>query len=276
MEQNFFKTLSYEEVGSFGKDQRNRVVNEIHVNDFYNVIKNGRSRVDLGDGTYLVLGILPVIVNPKTNHILEGQHRIAAFKKAHEKGDIDDNARIMVGYWRIEDDELENLITIDLNSNTKNWSLDDYMTSYAKYKTYYTQLRDFVQTHELCRVPTRKGDRLKYRYAAAMITGKGCQTALKAGTLTFTPEQLKLADTIHRELVEIRKKLGMPATGDEIEYMATEWYVQRNFISVADIKSLTYLPKSVTEKKIYNKADWREVFSILKDCVGKKQLKMAA
>lgn len=276
MEQNFFKTLSYEEVGSFGKAQKNRKVKDSHVNDFINVIKNGRSRIDLGDGTYLVLGIIPVIVNPKNDHILEGQHRLKAFKNAYEKGIIDGNARILVGFWYIEDDDLENLITIDLNSNTKNWSLDDYMESYAKYKDYYAKLREFVQTHELCRVQTSKGERLKYRYAAAMITGKGCQTVLKAGSLTFTPEQLKLADTIHRELVEIRKKLGMPATGDEIEYMATEWYVQRNFISVNDIKALAYLPKSITEKKIYNKKDWRDVFCILRDCVSKKRLKMAA
>ena len=276
MKKNFFKILSYEEVLSFGKAQRNRKVNENHVNEFYNVIKAGKSRIELEDGTYLVLGIIPVVVNPRTGNILEGQHRVEAFKKAYEKGDIDNNARLLVGFWEIETEAKENTITIDLNTKTKNWSMDDYITSYAQYLPSYTGLVEFCQTHSLCHVTTNKGERNKPRYAAAIITGKGCQSALKAGTFSFTEEQLKAADTIHKELLEIRKKLNMPLTGDEIEYMATEWHVQRNFISIADIKSLTYIPTDVREKKVYNRKDWAFIFSRLKDVVAKKSLGKAA
>ena len=272
MKKNFFKILSYEEVLSFGKAQRNRKVNENHVNDFYNVIKAGKSRIELENGTYLVLGIIPVVVNPRTGYIMDGQNRVAAFKKAYEKGDIDNNARILVGFWEVEPGAAENTLIIDLNTKTKNWSMDDYINSYAQDIPCYSRLVEFCQTHSLCHVTTNKGERNKPRYAAAIITGKGCQSALKAGTFSFTEEQFKAADTIHKELIEIRKKLNMPLTGDEIEYMATEWHVQRNFISIADIKSLTYIPTDVREKKVYNRKDWAFVFSRLKDVVAKKSL----
>ena len=64
----------------------------------------------------------------------------------------------------------------------------------------------------------------------------------------------------------------MPLTGDEIEYMALEWHVQRNFITVNDIKSLTYIPTDVKEKKVYKRKDWAYVFSRLKDVIEKKNL----
>lgn len=272
MNNKFFKILSYEEVASFGKAQRNRKVNDNHVNDFYNVIKSGKSRVELEDGNYLVLGIIPVVVNPRTNYIMDGQNRIEAFKKAYEKGDIDDKARILVGFWEVEPGAAENTLIIDLNTKTKNWSMDDYINSYAQDIPCYAGLVEFCQTHSLCHVTTSKGERNKPRYAAAIITGKGCQSKLKAGTFSFTEEQFKAADTIHKELLEIRKKLNMPLTGDEIEYMATEWHIQRNFISIADIKSLTYIPMDVREKKVYNRKDWAFVFSRLKDVIAKKSL----
>lgn len=276
MKNEFFKILSYEEVVSFGKAQRNRKVNDNHVNDFYNVIKAGKSRIELQDGTYLVLGIIPVVVNPRTGYIMDGQNRVAAFKKAYEKGDIDNKARLLVGFWEVEPGAAENTLIIDLNTKTKNWSMDDYINSYAQDIPSYAGLVEFCQTHSLCHVATNKGERNKPRYAAAIITGKGCQTALKAGTFNFTDEQFKAADTIHKELLEIRKKLNMPLTGDEIEYMATEWHVQRNFISIADIKSLTYIPTDVKEKKVYNKKDWAYIFARLRDVISKKNLNKAA
>lgn len=277
----FFKILSYEEVHSFGKAQRNRKVKKNHVNDFVNVIKDGKSRIDLEDGTYLVFGIIPIIVNPITGNILEGQHRHAAFMKAYDNGLIDKNARLLVGYWEIDDPELENIITIELNSKTKNWSLDDYMASYAQYLENYARLKLFCETHSLCNKPNKseKAEKTsKYRYGAAIITGKGQSSNLKAGVFSFTEEQLAEAETIHKEMVDIRKKLGLPiyATGNEVEAMAIEWHTQRKFISASDIKALTYIPVDVRERQLSNKSDWNYVFCRLKDAIQKVQLRAVA
>lgn len=150
--------------------------------------------------------------------------------------------------------------------------MDDYIASYAQYISSYAKLVEFCKEHSLCHVISKKGKRNKPRYAAAIITGKGSQSALKSGTFNVTEEQLKKADIIHKELLEIRKKLNMPLTGDEIEYMALEWHVQRNFITVNDIKSLTYIPADVKEKKVYKRGDWAYVFCRLKDVIEKKNL----
>lgn len=273
---DFFKILSYEEVVSFGKAQRNRQINKSHVNDFYTIIKDNKY-VPGDDGTYLVYGIIPVIVNPVTNHILDGQHRVAGFVKACENGDLDDNARILVGFWSIEDEEQENLVTIMLNSKSKNWSPADYMDAYSQYLECYDKLKSFCETHTLCSQVKKNGRiQLKYRYAASMITGKKEQTALKSGAFTFTDEQFVEADKIHNELYAIRKKLNLPMSGTDIEDMACEWHVQRKFITTAEIKSIAYLPTSIKNRTIRNRTDWRSTFAELKDCIQKMKLKKAA
>lgn len=274
MLKKFFRILSYAEVLSFGKAQQNRKVKSNHVNDFLNVIKDGKSRIDLGDGTYLVFGLMPIIINPLTGHILDGQHKHDAFKKAMELGLIDENARILVGEWRVEPSD-ENTLIINLNSNSKNWSLDDYMNCYAQYLENYAKLKQFCETHSLCKKEDASSKAEKtnnYRYGAAIITGKGETSRLKASTFSFTDEQLAEADTIHKEMIEIRKKIGMPvfATGNEVEAMAIEWHTQRKFISVANIKALNYVPTSIKERQIKNKSDWNFVFCKLKDAIQKK------
>lgn len=276
---DLFKVLSYAEVVSFGKGQRNRKIKSNHVNDFLNVVKNGKSRYFLDDGTYLVFGLIPIIINPVTGHVMEGQHRLEAFIKACQLGLLDENARILIVYWRIEDEEIENSLIIDLNSNSKNWSIDDYMNNYSQYLEYYQRLREFCEKHELCSIYTKQGEKTnKYRYAAAMITGKSQASNLKKGSFTFTDEQLKQADTIHKELCEIRKKLNLPMCGSDIESMAIEWYEQRNFFSLADFKSLYYFPTDVVDKLSHmrNRKDWEFVFNKFNKVINKKALKQVA
>lgn len=278
----FFKVLSYEEVVSFGKGQRNRKVKLNHVNDFINVIKNGKSRKYLDEEVYLVFGLIPVIINPVTGHIMEGQHRLQAFIDAHNKGMIDDNARILIVYWDIYDEELENTLIIDLNSNSKNWSIDDYMNNYSQYLEYYQKLKEFCENHELCMTYGKKGEKThKYRYAAAMIKGMSQASVLKKGAFTCTDEELKQADIIHKELCEIRKKLNLPMVGTDIEAMAIVWHTDRNLISVSDIKSIYYFNKDIEKKladikNIKNKKDWDYIFSKFEKIVNTKNLKKVA
>lgn len=272
-----FKILSVLEVLSFGKGQRNRQISHKHVNDFVNVIKNGKSKFYLDDGTYLVFGIIPIIINPLTGHILEGQHRLEAFKKAYQAGLIDENARILVAYWPIEDEEVENALIIELNSKTKNWTLEDYLNSYSQYLEYYKKLREFCEGHELC-INYKNGVRtFKYRYAAAMLTGKYQATSLRSGKFQFTDEEMKLGDTIHNEMVTIRKKLKFIMSGNDVEAMAAVWYSYRNKISANDIKKLSYIPKGLKDnKKFTKKEDWEQVFSRLRDIIEDSNLKNKA
>ena len=284
---DFFKILSYAEVVSFGRNQRNRNVNDKHVNDFMNIIRDGKFAIHNDDGTYFPFGAAPIIVNPKSVefdengeiHILDGQHKNEAFVKAYEKGMIDDNARILVSYWPIEDPELENELTIMLNTNTKAWSMEDYMTSYSKYIDSYAKLKKFCLSHELCHGYSKSGkEQYKYRTAAAILTGKNSRSILRKGAFTFSKEQEELGNTIHDELKAIREFLEMPMVGADIEAMAIEWHTQRNFVTVKDITKLGYIQGAIRNlvSGTPNQLAWKQVFSLLKDAVQKKNLKRAA
>lgn len=270
---NFFKILGYDEVVSFGKAQKNRKINSKHVNDFLTIIKDTKFVAD-EDGIILVYGIIPIIVNPFTGHILDGQHRLEAFKIAIEKGLIPADAKILVGYWRIEDENHENEVTIMLNSKSKNWSQNDYLDAYAKDIEYYSKLKDFCLSHSLCFNQHGNVTTPNYRYGAAIITGKCCHGWLKDGSFSFTPDQLAVAENIHEEMVQIRQKLGLKNTCD-IEPMAVEWHTQRQLMNINDIISLNYIPAGIRDRQIRNKRDWAEVFSILNVNVQKKRLKTA-
>lgn len=276
--QDFFKILSYEEVASLGKGQGNRQIDQQHVNEFYNIIKNTEFCKN-DDGTYMPYGIVPLIVNPLTHHLLDGNHRKEAAVKAYENGCIDSNARFMVGFWPIEDLDEERRVIVMLNTHSKNWSLNDYVESYARENENYLKLKNFCEAHELCRKDpkTKNGKvQLKYRYPAAMITGKGSADVLASGAFSFTEEQYELADKIHDELVTIRKKLGLPMSGQDIEYMACVWHKQRAFISASTIKKM-YIPQSVKDmKNISKKKDWEFIFNTLMGTAMKKGLSPAA
>lgn len=269
----FFKVLSYEEVAFFGKAQKNRKINESHVNDFLNILKN-KEWVPDEDGDMLAYGVIPIVVNPATNHILDGQHKLKAFKDAIDRGIIPAEVKILVAYWYVYDEAHENEVTIMLNTKSKNWSLNDYINAYAQDIEYYSKLKEFCEKHSLCKKVNKNGvESLNYRYAAAIITGKGQQEPLKQGTFSFTDEQLEKADTIHNEMAKIREKLGFTRTSNEVEFMAKEWHYFRTKISADDIVRMTYIPTNIASKKVASKKDWSELFSSIETYLGKKNMR---
>ena len=270
---NFYKILTYEEVAFFGKAQKNRKINEQHVNEFVTILKD-KTFVPDEDGDMLAYGIIPIIVNPVTNHILDGQHKLEAYKHAIDRGLIPNDVKILIGYWRVNDEAHENEVTIMLNSKSKNWALNDYLNAYAQDNDYYSKLKTFCQSHSLAkRIRTNGNEELKYRYGAAIITGKHTQAALRDGTLTFTDEEYKNADAIHKELVSIMKKLNLTSTN--VEEMAIEWHLQRKIVPVADILSMQYIPKDVREGETRTRNDWKRIFARLKDEIERKRLEAA-
>lgn len=267
-----FQILSYEEVILFGKAQKNRKINEQHVNDFVTILKD-KTFVPDEDGDMVAYGCIPIIVNPVTNHILDGQHKLKAYKDAIDRGLIPSDVKILVGYWRVNDEAHENEVTIMLNSKSKNWSLNDYLDAYAQDIEFYSKLKNFCQNHSLCKRISKGGtEQLMYRYGAAIITGKGCQDVLKQGTFAFTDDQMAVADNVHQEMADIRKKLNLRSSA-EVEFMAKEWHKQRQIMTAKDIVSLKHIPASVRERQIVTQRDWREVFSILHNIIEQNKLK---
>ena len=267
----FFKILTYEQVAFFGKAQKNRKLSDKHVNEFVTILKDTTFVPD-EDGDMLAYGIMPIVVNPVTMHILDGQHKLKAFKDAIDKCLIPSDVKILVAYWFVYDEAHENEITIMLNSKSKNWSLNDYLDAYAHDITYYSRLKTFCETHSLCKKinPNTGNVTLNYRYGAAIITGKGCQDSLKQGTFSFTDDQFASADVIHKELEAIRRKLGYDTNSAEVEFMAIAWHEKRVLMSADDIVALKYIPVSIRTKKVNSRKDWIEVFALLRDVIDTK------
>ena len=263
----------------FGRSQKNRQINDKHVNDFVTILKDKKFSPE-EDGTMLAYGIIPIIVNPVTNHILDGQHKLKAYNICIEKGLIPSGVKILIGMWSITDEAQENDFTIMLNSKSRNWQLNDYLDAYAVDNENYSKLREFCKTHNLCLKKNKKGDTISidYRYGGAIIAGKAVSGLLKEGTFEFTDDQLAVADIVHREMEQIRKKMGITTSSSDIEGMASAWHTYRQIMTVDDIVKMPVIPSKAKEIQVKNKKDWDVVFSILytqKELNNKKKEKAA-
>lgn len=254
---------NYDTVNEFARNQRNRMVNKQHVNDFYQKIcENGVNE----DGS--CYGPYPLHINKRTNHILDGQHRREAYLKAIENGIIPEDTLIHVAYEDIpEEKELARII--DLNVNSKNWTLDDYVQCEKDYNDNFKRLTDFAYSHELCYTEKNNGERKpKYRYAAAILTGKGCCSELKNRTIKISKEDMENGDKIHNDLVAIKKELCKQKrveytsnTYNDTEAMAIQWSKMSQFITPEDFK--VRIPVGLLNKDTRKQADWKNLFSYI-------------
>lgn len=257
----FFSTLSFEEVKDFGRNQKNRPISNAHCNDFYQILCNDAEKISSNVEENLCYGIIPIIVNGKTNHILDGQHRHAAYLKAIENGIIPKESKIMVGFWNCNEEDEDYVIQM-LNTKSKNWTLNDFIECYCKSNNEgFLRLKEFAKNHELCY--NTKRDQCFYRYAAAMIKGSGQATNMKKGIFEATDEEFERGNKVHDELLALRKWLKIENNDAGIEPMACQWIkfkdkgltLKRAF-KVPLTKKLLTMPKT-------NKSNWEDVFNYL-------------
>lgn len=242
----------------------NRRIDANHVNEFFNIIR------DEGD-TDVILKASELIVNEVTNTILDGNHRYPAILKAVNEGIIrpDAKVRVVMEHYDSLADEMDRIV--ELNTHSKNWQLPDYIDSFARweeerseYDGPYTRLLNFCLQHTLCAPSGEKNPYPKYRYGIAMIKGQRRDKEIKRGELEISTAELADAGIIHDELCVIRKHLGLPMHGTDIEGMALEWMLYRNSI---DLKMLKRRKPSATVSKAPkgNRGDWRRVFLLIRD-----------
>jgi hypothetical protein len=202
-----FDLVSYEETLKYGKNQENRVYNHAHL-----------ERIKKQCLTSLEV-MPPITINVVTNHVTDGQHRLKAFHMLIESGLLPKDTLMKVMLVSIPEEEEKQAI-IDANIYSKNWSVDDFIGSYARAGVDdYTRLDTWCKKHTL----TCDKDKSKFRYGAAIITGKRCQTTLISGDFTCTDEELKKAETVHAEMLEIVQLFGLKGKGSWIEALAVSW-----------------------------------------------------
>lgn len=207
-----FDLVSYDSTKIFGLNQENRNYNHAHLQKIKKQCINSMDAMP------------PITVNIVTNHIIDGQHRLKAYQDLISDGTLDNTTKLKVMYVEIPIEEEKQAI-IDANTNSKNWSLDDYIASYAK-----AGVESYVKLDEWCKMHSLASEngRSKFRYGAAIITGRRCSNELKNGEFKFTDEELERAEDIHAEMLEIVELFDMRGKGSWIECLAISWISVRN------------------------------------------------
>lgn len=251
-----FGFVVYKETLKFGANQENRAYNHAHLEKIKKQCLNSLDTMP------------PITINVVTNHIIDGQHRLKAFQMLVENEQIELDSKIKVMFVEIPVEEEKQAI-IDANTNSKNWSLDDYIASYAKAGILsYVKLDEWCKAHPLA----SENGKSKFRYGAAIITGKRCSSDLKNGEFSFTEEEFQRADEVHAEMLEIVELFGLKGKGAWIESLANSWMAVRNqheFRSwMRELKNkkqrFLKLPKD-------NSRDWDNIFAQAHLAIDKKK-----
>lgn len=253
-----FDLVSYNETLVFGTNQQNRAYNNAHLEKIKKqCIKSLET-------------IPPITINVITNNIVDGQHRLKAFQTLFENKQISNDSKIKVMFVEIPINEEKQEI-IDANTNSKNWSLDDYIASYVKAGVVsYIKLNEWCKHHSL----SNENGKSKFRYGAAIITGKRCSNELKHGEFSFNENEYKRADEVHAEMLEIVELFGMNGKGSWVESLAISWIEvrkQHDFrLWMKELKNkkqrLLKLPKD-------NSRDWDNIFAQIHLAIDKKNEK---
>lgn len=241
------------DVDAFTLNKENRLINRAHLRDIKEQWKKTKDK-----------DLMPAItVNVVTGNVFDGQHRLCAYKELVDSGELPPNTPISVKFISMSANEERSAI-IDANTNSKNWCLDDFIKSYAKagYDS-YEKLKSWCESHSLAR-DANDSSKCKFRYGAAIITGKNCQNELKNCSFTITDDQLIEAEATHAQLVEIINSLGLNPTGHYIEALAISWIYWRDRIPCYDFmdwkRELKKQRKQFTKHPLVKKCDWDSVF----------------
>ena len=191
----------------------NRAVNASNVKKFYNLMKNGKFDP--------IMGI--VVVDIKTGTIIDGQHRVEAFKRACDEFGY--TGYLLVRYVDAPSgiEELQNYIRQFQVS--RKWQLEDYISANIYGKNDLEKLKDFCLSHRYL----NKGDDLAdvfWRKGAAIIA-KTCSSEyknrLKQRNVRFTQEEWSDAERNYKEVTSLMDALGKSWSDGGFEYIVNAW-----------------------------------------------------
>lgn len=269
---DLFKVVTYKELKEFTRNNSNRAIKSQHVKEFCDIAKNWDGSLKYGNN--LVFGVQPIIINKVTGHILDGQHRCYGYFMAVENGYIPEDAPVLIAFEEIENEAEEKARIIDLNCKHLNWGAEDYYDAYAETNEHYARLKIFAEKEKnvLCYKMLKKPKKNKegkdvykaanYRYAAAILKGKNCNSMLKGEEFTVTDEEIVRGYVIHDELLAIRQKLAL-SSDSGIEGMAIEWIKNRDKINLDAFLKKSYISTDITKAEKKNAKNWRTVFGLM-------------
>ena len=259
-----FSEVSFDDTIGYGKNQRNRKINEANLSK---IKKQMTESFDV---------IPPITVNVVTGNIIDGQTRHKAYLDLMLEGRLPEDTKLKVMFVEIdENEEIEAII--NANTNSKNWSSDDYFDSYVKGENdSYAKLEEFCKNHSLTHDTKKDGKigKKKFRYAACMIKGKDCHNELKQGTFTCTDEEIEHGDKVHSEILDILETLELPTNVHWLGAMSLSWNRYRDMHSYSEWKEALETKKNhkrFIRLKKENQTDWNIVFNELHSFIDLKK-----
>lgn len=253
----FLDFVTYEGTNKFKWHPRNRAIDRKHLQEIKKQMM-------------VAFASMPaIIVNILTMVIIDGQHRLAAFRALIESGFFTEDTQLPVQYVYLPvEKELDEIIAAQLHQ--KRWTPADYIQSNIKDgNESYIKLDEFVKTHSLC----IDGNKSKPRYAAAMMKGKNCQQILLKGEFTVTDEEIKTAEEIHSELMAICSITKAGTTGTWVEAMAISWYRNRTIHSWDSwIEMFKRHHKYLISRPKQKISDWDALFAQVSAWINQEKL----
>lgn len=258
-----FTEVTASEAQQFSFHPRNRMIDRKHLQDIKKQMEKSFSTMPA------------ITVNILTKHVVDGQHRLEAFKQLEEEGKLHCNAKLPVMFIEIPPENELGAI-IDANINSKSWAPYDYIHSYIKDGNQnYITLDDWCKTHSLT-ANIKDPSRPKYRYGAVMMKGVTARVELAKGQFTVTEEQLNSAHQMHNESVKLIELFGLPFAGQWVEPMLISWYKYRNLDKFSSVVS--YMKRHIGGLKKLPKgtvSDWDSIFAKIHSGLDFKSNKVA-
>lgn len=189
----------------------NRAVSEKNVNTFVKLMKDGKFDPERG----------LIIIDINTKAILDGQHRVEAYKKAHEAGFYDKPLLVRYVDGPKKTAELQAYIA-ELQKGRK-WQLEDYITANLSAKNDLRRLQEFCLNHPLL----SRGYDAHWSKGACIVsretTPKVYKNMLKQRDVRFTEEEWNSAETIYEEAKAILEAISQRKTTAGFEYIVNAW-----------------------------------------------------
>lgn len=140
----------------------NRNVNKSHVTKLANDLKKG-------DGKYFPA----IIVDENTKIVIDGQHRLTAYRLLWDNKKINFNEPIKVEFKQFGQDVLNNIIR--MNQNQRTWKLQDFLDMQRKTDNTNSivKLEEFCSKNKFLHRTIASGKiKFNYRYACILLFGE--------------------------------------------------------------------------------------------------------
>lgn len=209
-----FIELSAEDLKKVGFNPFNRKTNESHLRQ----IKRDML-VSLSDFPAIVINVI-------TGNLIDGQHRVRAFLQLVKSGQLPEDAKLDVKLVEIENEE-EFKTIININTNSKNWSIDDYIRTYVE-----QGIESYVLLDDFCKEGSpylydNKTKKRKYTYAAAILKPSVASSGnnLKYGLFEISHEDIDRGRKKLRELEDLNSVMKQSNKGQWFREFSKVWCV---------------------------------------------------